>query len=497
VRPLRAAILAAVMLAGCNGSAQSLGSSTPQASPQADAGVSANGDVPRAADSASWTPSERARLNQRLAPALRMSALSTSGIAIVDANGQPLFTRRERAPMMPASTFKVLVATAALETLGPNYRFETTLEAIDDPHDGQLSGDLYLVGSGDPTLSSSDLAEAAMALRRFGVNRVTGGVVGDASAFAGPEINPDWNPADLQYGFAAGTSALLLDEGSVELRVTPLGSGQDARLAAWPSNDAVHLEGRAISGSDAMLTISRDPTQNVFRLSGGVPGGGQRRYWRPVTQMPQYAAGAMRGALIATGISVGFGSRAGVAPVSSRVLWRHESAPLRDLIHHMLVVSDNQYADQLLRAVGTHAALVGTDATGGRVERDLLRQLDIPADGLTIHDGSGLAASNRIAPLSLALLLARAAQRPVGPVLYADLPRVGYEGTVRYRSVTVARGRTRAKSGHIAEVDALAGYVQTKRHGRVAFAILVNDRRADDGLVDEGIDRALDILAGS
>jgi serine-type D-Ala-D-Ala carboxypeptidase/endopeptidase (penicillin-binding protein 4) len=103
--------------------------------------------------------------------------------------------------------------------------------------------------------------------------------------------------------------------------------------------------------------------------------------------------------------------------------------------------------------------------------------------------------TDRIAPLSLAMLLARAALEPNGPILIRALPRVGIEGTVRRRDLTVALGRARAKSGHIEDVNALAGYVQTKRHGRVAFAIIVNDRRADDGPVDDGIDRTLDVLA--
>jgi D-alanyl-D-alanine carboxypeptidase len=74
---------------------------------------------------------------------------------------------------------------------------------------------------------------------------------------------------------------------------------------------------------------------------------------------------------------------------------------------------------------------------------------------------------------------------------------VGIEGTVRRHDVTTALGRARAKSGHINDVDALAGYVDTRHHGRVAFAILVNDPRANDGPVYDGIDATLDILAGS
>ena len=114
-----------------------------------------------------------------------------------------------------------------------------------------------------------------------------------------------------------------------------------------------------------------------------------------------------------------------------------------------------------------------------------------------VVDASGLAPSDRVTALTLATLLARTAQEKVGPLFVGALPRVGIEGTVRWRRVRDALGRARAKSGHIEHVNALTGYVQTRRHGRVAFAIVVNDRRADDGPVDLGINRALDILARS
>jgi D-alanyl-D-alanine carboxypeptidase/D-alanyl-D-alanine-endopeptidase (penicillin-binding protein 4) len=163
----------------------------------------------------------------------------------------------------------------------------------------------------------------------------------------------------------------------------------------------------------------------------------------------------------------------------------------------MLFESDNHYAEQLLRAVGAHEAAVGTEATGAEVERSVFKLLGAPAAGLRVVDGSGLAPTDRVTPIALATLLARAGLEPTGDVLYHALPRVGIEGTVRHHELTTALGRSRAKSGHIEDVDALAGYVDTRRHGRVAFAILVNDPRADDGLVDDGIDATLDVLAGS
>ena len=163
----------------------------------------------------------------------------------------------------------------------------------------------------------------------------------------------------------------------------------------------------------------------------------------------------------------------------------------------MLFESDNHYAEQLLRAVGAHSGSLGTEASGAIAERAVFTKLGAPAENLRIVDGSGLAPSDRITPIGMATLLARANLDPTGEILFHDLPRVGIEGTVRHHDLTTALGRARAKSGHIADVDALAGYVDTRRHGRVAFAILVNSPYADDGPVYDGVDAALDILAGS
>ena len=162
----------------------------------------------------------------------------------------------------------------------------------------------------------------------------------------------------------------------------------------------------------------------------------------------------------------------------------------------MWLTSDNHHAEQLLRSLGAQRG-IGTAASGASVEHAMLARDGVPAAGLRVVDGSGLAPGDRVAPITLAMLLARAANGPSGPTIVRALPRVGVEGTVRYRTLEAAAGRVRAKSGHIAGVNALAGYVQTRHHGRVAFAFIVNGDGAGDGPVDAGIDRALDILANS
>ena len=447
--------------------------------------------------SPAWSAADLRRLRAKLAGPLSRSALATSGIAIVDSQGRSLFVRREHAAVVPASTFKLLVAITALQTLGPDYRFETRLESLDVAHGGTLDGDVYLVGDGDPSLTADALRGGVGVLARAGITGITGGVVADATLFGGHEINPAWDPDDLQYDYAAGTSALSLDEGTVEFHLVPTSIGAPAQIQARPPSEAVRVRGGVITGYSTTLSIDRAAERNDFTFAGGLASNAEQSFYRPVIDQPLYAAGVARSMLRARNISVEGRARTGVAPTVATVLWRHYSAPLRSLLGHMLFESDNHYAEQLLRAVGAHAGTVGTELTGAAVERSVFRELGAPTDGLRVVDGSGLAPTDRVAPIDLATLLARANLNPTGDVLFHDLPRVGIEGTVRHHDVTTALGRARAKSGHIAGVDALAGYVDTRRHGRVAFAILVNGPGADDDGVYDGMDSTLDILAGS
>jgi D-alanyl-D-alanine carboxypeptidase/D-alanyl-D-alanine-endopeptidase (penicillin-binding protein 4) len=487
---MRSALLAAfAWCAGCAGHPSGSAGAPPPNLPPVLAGRAAV-----AAVAPPWTGAQVRALRARLVSELGASALASSGIAIVDADGTPLFTRREHVPFAPASTFKVLTAVTALETLGPDYRFETRFESVDDPHDGTLDGDLYLIGEGDPSLTSDDLRGGVAALARDGITHVNGGVVGDGSAFGGREVNPAWDPDDLQYDYAAGTSALTLDEGTVELHVRPASIGAPATISARPPG-GVRILGGVMTGDATTLSITRAAESNTFTLDGDIAADAEQSFYRPVIDQPLYVATVARAMLQQRGIAVDAPARSGEGPVAGRVLWVHRSAPLRALLAHMLFESDNHYAEELLRAVGAHGGALGTEHTGALAERAVLRRLETPADGLRVVDGSGLAPTNRIEPISIATLLARAALDPSADALIGDLPRVGIEGTVRHHDLTTALGRARAKSGHIDGVNALVGYVQTQHHGRVSFAILVNDERADDGPVYNGIDATLDTLA--
>jgi D-alanyl-D-alanine carboxypeptidase/D-alanyl-D-alanine-endopeptidase (penicillin-binding protein 4) len=359
-------------------------------------------------------------------------------LAAIAADGRTIFDDRAQRAVAPASVQKLIVAATALDSLGAAYRYHTVFAAPQGiGSDGTLDGNLWLVGSGDPSLQSADLANGVGMLARAGLRRVEGGVVVDATTFGGPGLNPHWGRDDDGQDYAAPTSAVSLDGDTIE------------------SHQAVD--------------------------------GIEQSVWTPMQEVAPYVASRLNEMLIARRIATSLRPAVGAAPLESVVLWDHRSAPLHMLESHMLFVSDNHYAEQLLRTVGEEAVGAPDDTGGIDAERGFLERFGIPTPGMRLFDGSGLSPDNRVAAITLARLLS---DREAA--LYLLLPRGGREGTLEDYDFTTALGRVRAKSGHLSDVSALAGYVTTERHGRVAFAFIVNGSPGDP---DDAIVRAVDRLA--
>lgn len=449
---------------------------------------------------------DTSRVRAALAPIFSDDVFSHAGIAVVAQDGTLLFGKNAEKALAPASTMKLLAASTALNMLGPKYRFETAFVAEAQPKAGVISGPLWFVGSGDPLFTRDDLRGGVAMLAHAGVRRIDGDIVVDDSAFRGPERNPKWDSDDLQYGFAAGASAVSLDQGTAELDVIPGLPGNPATIHVVPPNRDVRVIGEiesVLQGDGTLVHIvlkpqTSDPAEpsNVFDADGRVEIGQPQVFWEPVHNLARYAGYALLSMLNERAITVAGTVRIDRAPLAARTLWQHRSQPLEEILRDMLTTSNNHTAEQVLRVVGAQERHVGTLQTGAEAEKNALNMLAIPTTGLRIVDGSGLSPSNRVAALTLARLTAAELQTPAGERFLRGLPRVGIEGTVKYHRLHRALGKARAKSGHIEGVNALAGTIQTAKHGRVAFAIIVNDPRAYGDAVTSGQDRMLDVLAG-
>jgi D-alanyl-D-alanine carboxypeptidase/D-alanyl-D-alanine-endopeptidase (penicillin-binding protein 4) len=343
----------------------------------------------------------RLPLPTRLAHALEVPALhaATSGAIAVDlATGRIVFERNADTPLAPASNEKLPVTIAALRTLGATYRFPTEVFGEGELVGGTWQGDLYLKGYGDPTLTSAGLARLAAALKRQGIHRVSGRVLGDESWFDSRRTAPGWK-ASFYLNECSPLSALVVDRGVYEKHIA----------------------------------------------------------LRPALA----AAGRFRQVLRRHGIKTG-PVAVGVAPTTAISLARIASAPLAQVIVYMDRQSDNFTAEMLLKQLGAMEGTGGTTAAGAEIVLSVLRDDAIPLAGVRIADGSGLSLDDRITVRALGALLVAAWNDPsLRSVLWDALPVAGVNGTLRNRLQSgPARAAVRAKTGTTDEASALSGYVR-------------------------------------
>jgi D-alanyl-D-alanine carboxypeptidase/D-alanyl-D-alanine-endopeptidase (penicillin-binding protein 4) len=447
---------------------------------------------------APWTNADRTKLakdlNSAFAPAI--DGADRWSMAVLSADGRTVYDNRASDWITPASVLKLIVAAVALDQLGPDRRFHTIMASPRSiGTDGTIDGNLWLVGSGDPSFTSTDLAGGVGVLARAGLRRVGGRVAVDADAMHGPELNPHWDPSDSEEDYAAPISAVSIDGDTVEFDVTGTSPGELATVRINPASDAVTLRGEIrTTSSDGDVTIAPQGTPNTFSVSGTIAAGDKEKYWLPIKGVPQYAGAVLQRLLSDRGISTAAPAAVQQAPLDTIVLWDHRSASLRTLEAHMLFLSDNHYAEQLLRAVGRERTGIATDQSGVATELRYLSERGIPTPGLRLNDGSGLAPDDRIAAITLARVLSDAELRGGDRSLYLLLPLGGRQGTLKEYDFTTALGRVRAKSGHITGVASLAGYVNTLHHGRVVFAFSINGSPGDpDAAIVRAINRIVDL----
>ena len=429
-----------------------------------------------------WRDADSANVVRAAAPILNGAAFpSTTGAVIMDARtGRILYEHNAHEPLTPASTLKIVVAATALHDLGPAHRFETEIVTDGAIRDGALDGDLYLVGGGDPELATADLRGAVTRMKAEGIGAVTGAVISDGTLYGPDAVNKTWDAEDLEYGWAAPPSAVTIDNGAVQFTLTPDADGGLATIAVDPPGAAGKIVGgvRSVSeDADNTLRIDPLPDGSGYALSGQIPYGAPQKYWRSIAKPTAVAATVLRTLAFSGGVAVAGDATTGKAPAgASTSLWTHRSRPLSSIIQRMALDSDNHIAEQLLRAVGANASGSGTLDRGLAAEHAFLASIDADDPRNALVDGSGLSASDYVTAATLAAALRSMLRGPDAQAEAALLPRVGLDGTVRYRPLAPdVLGRVRGKDGYIEGASGIAGYVETAHHGVVIYAFLVDD----------------------
>ena len=434
------------------------------------------------------------------------------GIEVRDLRtGRVLYARNASKNLTPASTMKLVTTAAALDALGPDARLRTTVETA-APLDasGRLSGDLHIVGRGDPGLAERG-PDGRTAFDAFaddlwdaGVRSIAGRIVGDEGLFRGDRRGASWEWDDLVWCYGAEVSALSWNTSCADVTVSAgARAGDPGVVARDPVSSYYEVASTVVTsppGQKSDLTLVRDLGSTLIRLSGTYPVGAQPDVLEVALEDPaRYATTVFAERLAQKGIRFAgpVVTSSDALPPGTRVLSWRESAPLSDLLRTTNKPSNNFRAETLLRLLGLQAKGEGSTAAGLDAVADFLKRVGVDPTNAAIGDGSGMAPTDLLAPHQVVDLLVAMDAHKYAQAFRDSLPVSGVDGTLEHRMRgTRAEKRVVAKTGTRRHANALAGYVTTLSGARLAFAIGVSNHVAPNREATAAIDAICNVLVG-
>jgi D-alanyl-D-alanine carboxypeptidase/D-alanyl-D-alanine-endopeptidase (penicillin-binding protein 4) len=410
-----------------------------------------------------------------------------------------LFELNPRTLLVPASVSKLLPVAAAIDTVGWTFRFETALKTNGTITDGTLNGDLFIVGTGDPSIGGrggDDLSAWIDALTALQIRQINGRVIGDDDALEEPRPGFSWAWDDLG---TSGTlyGALNLEENRMQVTVTPGAQpGEPVQITVDPVAVSRPLANRAITverGAGQGLWTEQRPGELELSVAGSIPqSAAPARLAVSVGNPTLWFARALRHRLLEANIGVtgdAYDVDDVVAPdrTGLETLYVYRSPPLSDIVKPLMKESINLYGEALMRLNAPRATPTNDEAIKGIGQK--LTAWGIPADGQQIVDGSGLARRNVIAAETLTLVLQRMYDADPNSPWMTALAVAGVDGTLATRMRgTPAERNVRAKTGSMSNIRSLAGYVTTRDGERLAFAVLLNNFEGAGAAAAQAID---------
>jgi D-alanyl-D-alanine carboxypeptidase/D-alanyl-D-alanine-endopeptidase (penicillin-binding protein 4) len=377
------------------------------------------------------------------------------------------------------------------------------------------------------------LEQLAQQVEESGVREVTGNVVGDDTFYLDEPYGPSWAWDDLQWGYGAPVSALTFNDNVTELTIAadPDAARPGQTSVEWnPPVDYYQVDNAmtmASPGEQPHPGLDRRPGSRLVRAFGTAPKNGLHS---PVAleDPAEFTADAFRQALRSRGVKVdGVAASAHrysiatgefsaersmplaplarstqtsvAAPLEARKVLAHRtSVPLAQDITLTNKISQNLHAELLLRLLGKTFGTDGSFAEGARVVRQFMASAGVDDNDFFFYDGSGMSMDDRIAPRALTKLLTYAAHQPWGRAWRDTLPIAGVDGTLSsHFKNSPLKGRMDAKTGTLAESNALSGYLTTASGKTLAFSIIVNGHKPSSNEESRAIDRIAEAIAAA
>jgi D-alanyl-D-alanine carboxypeptidase/D-alanyl-D-alanine-endopeptidase (penicillin-binding protein 4) len=422
-----------------------------------------------------------------VAKALARAKISANAISIVVEEagaGKPkaLVSHRADAPMNPASVLKLVTTFAALETLGPNWRWKTPVYVDDPIKDGVLQGNLYIQGRGDPNFVAERLWLLMRRIQGLGIRSIVGDIVLDDSLFKVEPQDPAEFDGEPLRPYNAAPDALLLNFKSVLMTFTPDAAAGVARLhvepplagVQWPATVPLS-NAKCGDWRGALKADFSDVAKPVFR--GRYPADCDEKIWPLADAEPQtYSARAIAGMWAAVGGTLQGQVKAGTVPQALQPAFALESPPLAQIVRDINKFSNNVMTQQLFLTLSLEQDPAPAQATLA-ASQALVRQWWLSHFGANdaprITNGSGLSRDDRISAAALARLLQYAWASPLMPELLTSLPISGQDGTLKPEHWK-AQGHAHLKTGSLRDVASIAGVVDGASGKRYVVVAIVN-----------------------
>jgi serine-type D-Ala-D-Ala carboxypeptidase/endopeptidase (penicillin-binding protein 4) len=415
--------------------------------------------------------------------------------------GDVLFSYNIHQPLVPASTIKILTAEAALIYLGSEYRFSTQLLTdAKTVKNGILQGNLYVVLSGDPTLTYFDLMDLLLTLKSEQIYAIAGNVYIDNSAYDQRFYGPGWMETDKHNCYGAPISASIINKNCIPFKIAPSkSSGQSAQIITSPKYFYPRIKNSVVTKPhrSCAMQLSTDPG-SLLTIDGCMSKGQYAvGVSYVVTDIPEYNRALFKTLLNRLSINVYGNVTFGSAGSHLSLIGSHQSKSLPLLITDMLKKSDNVIAGALFKKLGQlYNKQQGSWENGSiAVARILAAKAGMNTKGLRILDGSGVSHDNLTTAAQLMQVLNFAYHHyPISYEFISALPIAGVDGTLKHRMWNISR-RVRAKTGTVQGVASLAGYVENTNKEPLAFVIMVNGSKGMNWRYREMEDKIATILA--
>jgi D-alanyl-D-alanine carboxypeptidase/D-alanyl-D-alanine-endopeptidase (penicillin-binding protein 4) len=434
--------------------------------------------------------------------------------------GEVVVEKNSLKALVPASTMKIILTATALELLGADYTFKTVLEYDGIIDENQvLQGNLYIKGSGDPTLGAGRIKENpdylmlmaiwANQIQAAGIKSINGNIIADESVFVPQTVSGEWQWKDLGNYYGAAAQGININENIYRIYFKGGKQGSNAAISRIEPNleDVRHTSlvtfGAVGSGDNAFVYAA--PYQNERFVAGTIPASANGFYIKGAIPDPaRFAAQQLQQALQKLNITIS-GSvttsttmlRAGQKMATKRTtIYTHNSPPLSAIVKEINHNSLNLYAEAVTKLLGFQLLSEGSSEGGVKAMENHWKLKGLNMHGVIWHDGCGLAPTNAISAARMTDILYYAANSNYFNDFYNSLPIVGVSGTVKSMCQgTAAAGNIRVKSGTLTRVICYSGYVKMKNGEQLAFSMMTNRYAGDYYTMRRNFEKLMTLMA--